>query len=72
MGQELFDELRKTIKYDHSKNYHDVIQFMDELPYKLKIELAMEIHKDIYRDIEFFKYQEKNFIVWVGPLLKPY
>lgn len=29
---------------------------MDELPYKLKIELAMEIHKDIYRDIEFFKY----------------
>lgn len=45
---------------------------MDELPYKLKIELAMEIHKDIYRNIEFFKYQEKNFIMWIGPQLKPY
>jgi len=52
---DLFDELRKTIKYDHSKNYHDVIKFMTELPYKLKIELALEIHKDLYREIEFFK-----------------
>lgn len=43
---------------------------MEELPSKLKQELAMEIHKDIYRNIEFFKYREKSFIVWVGPLLK--
>ena len=44
---------------------------MEELPYKLKIELAMEIHKDIYHNIEFFKYKERSFIVWVGPLLRP-
>ncbi|CDW71411.1 UNKNOWN [Stylonychia lemnae] len=69
---ELFDELRKTIKYDHSKNFHDVTKFMNELPYKLKIELALEIHKDIYREIEFFKKQDKNFIVWVCPLLRPF
>jgi hypothetical protein len=30
----------------------------------------MEIHKDIYHHIEFFKTKEKSFIVWVGPLLK--
>ncbi|CDW88827.1 cation channel family protein [Stylonychia lemnae] len=69
---ELFDELRKTVKYDHSKNYHDVTKFMKELPYKLKIELALEIHKGIYREIEFFKKQDKNFIVWVCPLLRPF
>jgi len=45
---------------------------MEELPYKLKIELAMEIHKNIYRTIEFFKYKEKSFIAWVGPLLRPH
>lgn len=45
---------------------------MEELPYKLKIELAMEIHKKIYRTIEFFKYKEKSFIAWVGPLLRPH
>lgn len=58
IGPDLFDELRKTIKYDHSKNYNDVIQFMEELPHKLKVELAMEIHKDIYHNIDFFMHQE--------------
>eukprot|EP00347_Sterkiella_histriomuscorum_P023005 403336321 len=70
IGPELFDELRKAIKYDHSKNHKDKIQFMEELPQKLKIELAMEIHKDIYHNIDFFKHQDKDFIFWVGPLLK--
>jgi len=45
---------------------------MDELPFKLKVKLALEIHKDIYKDIEFFKYQDKDFIIWIGPLLRPF
>ena len=44
---------------------------MNELPYKLKIDLAMEIHKNIYQSINFFKDQEKDFIAWVGPRLRP-
>ena len=32
----------------------------------------MEIHRDIYRNIQFFKHKERSFIVWVGPLLRPY
>lgn len=44
---------------------------MEELPYKLRIELAMEIHKDIYMNIEFFHNKDKSFIAWIGPLLKP-
>jgi hyperpolarization activated cyclic nucleotide-gated potassium channel 1 len=71
IGPELYDELRIAIKYDHSKNYNDVKQFLEELPYKLRIELAMEIHKDIYTNIEFFNAKDKSFIAWVGPLLKP-
>ena len=61
----------KTIKYDHSKNQKDVSEFMSELPYKLRIDLAMEIHKNIYVNIDFFKHRDKSFIAWVGPLLKP-
>jgi hypothetical protein len=44
---------------------------MSELPYKLRIDLAMEIHKNIYINIDFFKHRDKSFIAWVGPLLKP-
>jgi|LauGreDrversion4_2_1035121.scaffolds.fasta_scaffold121866_2 hypothetical protein len=44
---------------------------MTEIPYKLRIDLAMEIHKNIYNTIDFFKFKEKNFIAWIGPLLRP-
>ena len=44
---------------------------MDELPYKLRIELAMEIHKDIYTNFAFFYGKEKSFIAWIGPRLRP-
>jgi hypothetical protein len=44
---------------------------MEELPYKLKVELAMEIHKKIYKTVSFFQNKEKNFIVWIVTLLRP-
>ncbi len=31
----------------------------------------MEIHKNIYITVDFFKNKEKSFIAWIGPLLKP-
>jgi hypothetical protein len=33
---------------------------MEELPYKLKIDLAMEIHKNIYVNIDLFKCRDKS------------
>lgn len=45
---------------------------MEELPHKLKVELALQIHKDIKKNIEFFKNKKDNFIAWIGPLLKPH
>ncbi len=72
IGPDLYDALMKTLKYDHSKSQRDLTQFMGELPYKLKIELAMEIHKNIYVNIDFFKNRDKSFIAWIGPILKPF
>ena len=37
IAPELYDELRKAIKYDHSKNQKDIVDFIDELPYRLKV-----------------------------------
>jgi len=71
ISPDLYDELMKTLKYDHSKNQRNVQAFVDELPYKLRLDLAMEIHKNIYITIDFFKNKEKSFIAWIGPLLKP-
>ena len=68
---ELYNRLVKAIKYDHSRKSKDVIFFMDELPHKIKLELAMEIHKKMYETITFFKQKDRSFILWIGTVLRP-
>ena len=45
--------------------------FLDELPYKIKIELATEIHKHMFESVRFFQGKEKTFIAWIGTVLRP-
>lgn len=44
---------------------------MEELPHKLKLELAMVIHKSMYTSVLFFKEKDKSFIAWVARLIRP-
>jgi hypothetical protein len=41
---ELYNKCVKTVHYDHSKKQKNFIEFLDELPHKIKIEMAMRIH----------------------------
>jgi hypothetical protein len=41
---ELYKKCMKTMRYDHSRTSRDYIEFLNELPHKLKLELAMKIH----------------------------
>jgi cyclic nucleotide gated channel alpha 1 len=45
IDSELYNKCIKTLRYDMRKKSKDFILFLDELPYKIKIELATEIHK---------------------------
>ena len=45
--------------------------FLEELPYKQKIDLSMRIQKKKYKNIEFFQNKSPAFIAWVFPLMKP-
>jgi CRP-like cAMP-binding protein len=44
---------------------------MDELPHKLKQELAIAIHTKMYASVKFFKSKQKSFVVWVGTVIRP-
>ncbi len=72
IDDDLASKLTKAIKYDHQKSLKDMMSFMQELPYKLRTEVALRIHQEIYVKINIFKSQSQSFIIWVGPLLKPY
>jgi hypothetical protein len=67
----LYNKCVRTVHYDHSKKSKDHIEFLDELPHKIKLELAMKIHEQMYQDIKFFKNKEKSFIAWIGTLMRP-
>jgi hypothetical protein len=51
----LYNKCVKTVHYDHSRKQKDFIAFLDELPHKIKIELAMKIHEQMYLSIKFFR-----------------
>ena len=44
IGQRLFDELSAALKFDHTRNIGSTVNFVNELPYRLRIELAAKIH----------------------------
>ena len=54
MNKNLFNRIVNAVRYDHTQNSKDVQQFMEELPVKLRLELANAIHKKMYSNIKFF------------------
>jgi len=68
---DLFNKLAKSIKYDHSKKQRDILQFIEELPHKVKLELSMQIHNKNYSNITFFKDKDQSFIAWISSLIRP-
>jgi hypothetical protein len=71
LDQEIYDKVRKVIKYDLSRNQKDKMNFLQELPNKLRIELSQIMHDDVIKKMYFFKDQPSDFIAYVAPLLKP-
>ena len=71
INHEMFNELSKTVQYNHRKKSKDLLTFMEELPHKLRLELAMVIHLQLYADVHFFQGKERSFIAWISTLLRP-
>ena len=71
LPQALYDDLRSALKFDHQRNIDETISFVEELPHKLRIELAYRIHQKILSGIEFFTGKPKDFIAFVGRKLRP-
>lgn len=71
LDQDIYDKVRKVIKYDLSRNQKDKMNFLQELPNKLRIELSKIMHDKLIEKLYFFREQPSDFIAYVAPLLKP-
>lgn len=47
---------------------------MSELPHKLKLELAMVMHLQMYASVHFFtsRKNDQSFIAWIGTVIHPF
>ncbi len=70
LSTELFRRLMKAVKYDHSRNQMDKFEFLKELPQSLKLELSYIMHQHLIDKIPFFQHQPRQFIAYIGPLLR--
>jgi hypothetical protein len=71
IGPGLYEELRQALKFEVERDISSVMEFIDFLPHRLKVELSVKIHHNIILKIPFFQDRSKEFIAFVGPLLKP-
>ena len=71
LDQNIYDKVRKVIKFDLSRNQKDKMMFLQELPNKLRIELSQIMHDKVIQNLYFFRDQPSDFFAYVAPLLKP-
>jgi Ion channel len=71
VGHDLFYEMVRSLKYSRVKKSQRIQQFINELPYRLQVELEKEMHFSLYNIVTFFKNKDIAFINWIGLLLRP-
>jgi hypothetical protein len=71
LNSETYIKLKKVLKYDHSQNAKNKLEFINSLPQQLKIELSLIMHQETINRIPFFQNRPNHFIFFVGSMLKP-
>jgi hypothetical protein len=57
------------LRIESKRNKEDIVEFQNSLPYQLRIKLAVEIHKQVYKEINYFMNKPIPFIAYIAPLL---
>ena len=75
LPREMRQRLRKVLEYNNSKISFKTVEYQseifEELPLKLRCEVAMAMHHGALKTITFFQNKDPTFIVAIVPLLKP-
>lgn len=47
----------------------EVVNFLEDLPFRLRVKTIMHIYKESYQKITYLRTQNNNFLAWICPLL---
>jgi hypothetical protein len=68
---EIYYQIKTSITNQEStKDMTDIKDFLDDLPYRLRIRTTMYLYRDAYENVEFLNNEKsENFLAWICPLL---
>lgn len=68
---QLYENVKKSIKYQHKTDIEDIIAFVSALPQDLRLECTLFIFESTFKQFKFFINRPVSFIAWICPLLRP-
>lgn len=68
--QNLYNKIKKTIKFQQKKVSIEKFELLDTLPYALRKEVILSMNKKGISNITLFKDQDRDFVIYVLPLLR--
>lgn len=68
---QLYENVKKSIKYYHKTDIEDITSFVRTLPQDLRLEVNLFIFESTFKQFKFFLNRPVSFIAWICPLLKP-
>lgn len=71
LPQSLYTKCKKSLGYIKNDQSDELNQCLENLPYKLRVELTLHIYEQRYKNITFFYGKTPSFISWMCTLLKP-
>lgn len=69
LGLRLYHKIEKVLKFDHSKSENFELEFLNEVPQKLKVELCFCMYRSYIERLPFFQERNGHFIAFVCPML---
>ena len=66
----LFNKLIRQMQVSEKKQQVEIRELIDNLPHKLKLEVEIVIHAQMYKTIKFFSDKDHVFISWIACITK--
>jgi len=70
LDEELYSRLKVGVKYGLTRYNFDKVEFLNNLPLNLRVELSVIMHRKLVEGIDFFEKKPARFIAFIGPYLK--
>lgn len=65
-----FQLLIQKSAFDDNKTLNETKNFLNDLPYHLKIKTCMHLYQELYELVPYLNKQTTSFLGWICPLLK--